>query len=53
MEARVMTSAAAQPPDTASKVMAYLVPTNGLWQGAVYYLEPQPARTTWATRPRG
>jgi ABC-type transport system involved in multi-copper enzyme maturation permease subunit len=27
--------------DTASKIMAYLVPTNGLWQAAVYYLEPQ------------
>ncbi|HEX3490873.1 MAG TPA: ABC transporter permease subunit [Streptosporangiaceae bacterium] len=26
---------------TASKVVAYVVPTNGLWQGAVYYLEPQ------------
>ena len=27
--------------DTAGKIMAYLVPTNGLWQAAVYYLEPQ------------
>ena len=41
MEARVMTSAAAQPPGTASKVMAYLVPANGLWPGAVSCLEPQ------------
>jgi len=26
---------------TASKVVAYVVPSNGLWQGAVYYLEPR------------
>jgi len=26
--------------DSAGQVMAYLLPTNGLWQAAVYYLEP-------------
>ena len=25
---------------TASEVSQYLLPTNGLWQGAIYYLEP-------------
>jgi hypothetical protein len=24
----------------ASQVSEYLLPTNGLWQGAIYYLEP-------------
>ena len=26
--------------DTAARVMAYVVPTNGLWQAALYHLEP-------------
>ena len=26
--------------DTAGKLVAYVLPTNGLWQAAVYYLEP-------------